>query len=367
MLSKISVLDSKIDLLDTQIDSSCAPTPISSATTITASGPYCLAQDIQGTITINADKVTLDLNCFEISNASYGVVITNDHSDVTIKNGTIGGGSTTSQVGISVASGCARISIKNVTIVDCELVALDFSGSASSSIETIDIVNSCIENSGIGLQTDNVLSGLIKYCCISQNITGIFLNKSEKIVIGECSSFSNERAGFELKLSSNNRFNGCRAFDNGEIGSDNAFGFIASDGSNNTFQNCHVQNTKTNATSGSKMAAGFALIGTEQKSVIADCSCKKTQAVSGGSSQAKIFGIYIAGTAQKCVVRNALISGTTGGAGGIGCEADGSANLIISNIGYENDTNFGTGVTNVHSSGLAVDPKALDNLFFPPL
>ncbi len=366
--SKICVLDSKIDLLDMQIGPCCCATPIDSATTITASGPYCLAQDIQGTITIDADNVMLDLNCYAITNASYGIVINDNYSDITMQNGTVGGGTSTTQVGISVGSGCSRISMKDINVVDCELVAMDFSGISSSPIKTIDITRCCIENSGMGIQTDNVQGGLIRQCSMSYNITGMYFDESEKLVVEDCHSFANERAGFELKISSNNFFRNCKAIKNGETGSDNGFGFVASDGFCNTFQNCLAQDTKTNLTGVSKMAVGFALTGTEQQSTIVDCTSKKTQAIAtGGSSLAKSFGVYLEGTTQKCVVRDSLMTGTTGDVGGIGCEADGSANLIIRNIGYDNDTNFGSSITNVHTGGLGTEPKALDNLSFPPL
>src|SRR5438105_402163 len=44
----------------------CAPTPISQATTIKKSGSYCLTRDIKGTIIIAADDVKLDLNGHEV-------------------------------------------------------------------------------------------------------------------------------------------------------------------------------------------------------------------------------------------------------------------------------------------------------------
>lgn len=365
--SSIDVLDSKIDLLDSKIDlldsqSCCESTVIMGTTTITASGPYCLTQDIQGTITINADNVTLDLNCYSLTDASYGIIINNNRSDVSIKNGTVGGGTTANQIGISVGSGCSRIAVKNVAVVGCELVALDFGGTNSSPIKTIDIDRCRVEKSEIGLQIDNVQGGLIKQCAMSFNLIGIYFDESETLIVDNCSSFNNEGAGFELKLSSNNCFRNCKAIKNGEIGSDNAFGFVSSNGSCNMFQGCIAQDTKANSTSSSKMAAGFALIGTEQKSIISHCTSKSTTAAAGGSSQAKSFGIYLEGTTQGCIIRDSLISGTTGDAGGVGCDADENDNLIIRNIGYENDTNFGSNITNVHTSGLGTDPKGLDNI-----
>ncbi len=365
--SKIDVLDSKIDLLD--VDCSCAATPITSSITIIASGSYCLSQDITGVITIDADNVTVDLNRYAVVDGSNGIVLNNNHSDILIMNGTVGGGSSATQVGISVGSGCARIALRNLNVIDCELVAVDLGGINSAPIKSIDVDRCFIESSGMGLQMDNVQGGRVRQCSMSFNITGFSVDDTKKLVVEDCCSFANERAGFELQTSSNNHFENCKAIKNGETGSDNAFGFIATSGSCNTFIGCIAEDTSTNSVSASKMAAGFAFTGTEKRSVFVDCISKRTQAVAtGGGSQAKSFGVYLeAGTTQKCIVRDNLISGTTGDAGGVGCEADGSAHLIIRNIGYENDTNFGTSITNVHTGGLGVDSKALDNLSFPPL
>lgn len=76
----------------------CAPTPITSITTISTPGTYCLANDLSGTttlITISSSSVVLDLNG-HILNAQGGANgIGFDgvfgRSDVTIKNGTIDG------------------------------------------------------------------------------------------------------------------------------------------------------------------------------------------------------------------------------------------------------------------------------------
>ena len=72
MCDELSIIDSKIDvLLD---DESCALTPITAdANIISQSGSYCLANPINGTITISANDVTLDLNGYTITPASLMV------------------------------------------------------------------------------------------------------------------------------------------------------------------------------------------------------------------------------------------------------------------------------------------------------
>ena len=377
LLSKICVLDSKIDSIDTQIDSECKSTSISSATTIKISGSYCLANDItDGSIIIDADNVAFDLNCFKISDASYGIVINSDHSDITINNGKIGGGIIATQFGISIAKGCARISIKNVTIVDCEYMALAFAGVDSFSIKTIDVVDVRIENSGVGLMIQNVSGGFIKNCCMLDNIAGLVIDKAREIIVSDCRTFGSTQSGFELRQSSNNSVCNCKSFDNGGVGGVDVFAFVSKNGSNNIFQYCFAQDTKSNNMSVSKKVAGFALIGTEQKSVITDCLCKQVREIDNDgilllegvaipmSSNLRTFGIFVDDSAQKCVVRDTFISGVFGGNGSSGgCIADGSNNLIIRNIGYGNGHNdFDLRITNVYFGGLAGDPNALDNL-----
>ncbi len=70
----------------------CAPTPISHATTITKSGSYCLTRNIEGTIVIAADDVRLDLNGHEVDAEGnpYAISII-DVKDVAVFNGSVSG------------------------------------------------------------------------------------------------------------------------------------------------------------------------------------------------------------------------------------------------------------------------------------
>ncbi|MGE0206559.1 MAG: right-handed parallel beta-helix repeat-containing protein [Candidatus Babeliales bacterium] len=90
-------------------------TQITTPTTITNPGYYCLNNDIVGTITINSDRVILDLNGFEISGTTDHVIVV-EHTDIVIKNGIIRG-TTTGSSGISVTDGI-NITIENINFTD---------------------------------------------------------------------------------------------------------------------------------------------------------------------------------------------------------------------------------------------------------
>ena len=71
------------------------------------------------------------------------------------------------------------------------------------------------------------------------------------------------------------------------------------------------------------------------------------------------YGVYVDATVSQCLVDSNKVCNTTGGTGIIG---DSDNNVFIKNIAYQNDTNYSSGVTNVFTEGLAVDPKLTDNI-----
>lgn len=64
--------------------------------------------------------------------------------------------------------------------------------------------------------------------------------------------------------------------------------------------------------------------------------------------------VYASGISDtsKCIVKNNEATNCTGGIGGVGIEGSSSKNLIIRNITYGNDTNFGFGVSNIYTDRL---------------
>jgi hypothetical protein len=78
--SKSEVISSKIDT----ISDGCALTPITAPTTITLPRciPYCLANNIDGTITIDVPNVFFDLNGHTIQNSTNGIIVNGDRATI---------------------------------------------------------------------------------------------------------------------------------------------------------------------------------------------------------------------------------------------------------------------------------------------
>lgn len=97
----------------TQKEGSCESLSISAPTTIISPGSYCLANNITGTITINANDVVIDLNDCTIFN---GQIIVLGRNNVCIRNGALenaGVGPTA----ISIMN-CSNVILKNLIIIN---------------------------------------------------------------------------------------------------------------------------------------------------------------------------------------------------------------------------------------------------------
>lgn len=183
----------------------CTLTPILAPTTIAASGSYCLADNITGSIIIEADNVSLDLNGHTIA----GNVIINDSNYVKVKGGIISGSTT----GIELNGG-TEIIYENIMINDCAI------GMAISDADTVQVTdcaihtaeqgiaisnsNSCfferiiveeISNSSdaaVGIACTSSSSILFKRCTIhevvgvGQDAIGLSLNQANQVVAVEC-------------------------------------------------------------------------------------------------------------------------------------------------------------------------------------
>jgi hypothetical protein len=88
----------------------CEATPITTDTTISAPGTYCLANDIVGDITIASDRVTLDLNGHIVN----GLVSIGANALIRVKNGFI----TTGVSGITI-NGALSVVLEDIDIYEC--------------------------------------------------------------------------------------------------------------------------------------------------------------------------------------------------------------------------------------------------------
>ncbi len=88
-------------------------------TTITMPGYYTLSKDIQGTLTIAASKVQLDLKGHSISSGFNNIEIFNE-KDITIQNGTI---ENAINDGIFIDT-CTNLTIKDINFLEVLMVLL---------------------------------------------------------------------------------------------------------------------------------------------------------------------------------------------------------------------------------------------------
>lgn len=86
--------------------------PLSEPGSITEAGGYYLTEDIVGTINVNADNVSLDLNGFTITPVTGGAIRVSNRDRVRIFNGTIAGGT---------GAGIAGSPVGSITVSDLRL------------------------------------------------------------------------------------------------------------------------------------------------------------------------------------------------------------------------------------------------------
>jgi len=270
LLSKI-----EMDISEIECDGAPKGNVITGPTfSITEGGLYVLTANTDSCVTINADKVTIDMCGFTLFCDSEDAVIEilTGNKNIEIKNGKIEGDLTTD--GILTNSLCKLVNIENIKILSC--------------------------NNGINFNGQN---GEIK-CCEVANCTftecnkGAHLNHAKKCVFERCKACCCVLAGFELFFSDFNRFYKCEAIEteNDDLDLD-AIGFSSFAGRGNLFKECVAEGTrKTESNFGTK-AVGFLLTGTEgvdgmeRETKIIDCIANSTEVNLTGSGCA--YGIKL--------------------------------------------------------------------------
>ena len=122
--------------------------PIYRATVVTETGSYFLSRDVPATsdaVRIEADRVTLDLGGHTIEMGATGsaVVVGSAVKDVTIKNGTIHGG--THGIVFSSIGSRARLRIENVRIVGPSGYGIYVGGAESLEVRGTQIVDAGLD------------------------------------------------------------------------------------------------------------------------------------------------------------------------------------------------------------------------------
>jgi hypothetical protein len=215
---------------------------ISTPTTITIPGCYCLSADILGSIIIDADRVILDLNNHQVSGAGNNIDIANNRTDIFIKNGYI---TTATGNGINVGPNAVNVQLKNISFIDNN-VGVFLNGLNNFEIECVKIEN-CIfrGNTTSAIDGNFVRNSTIENVVCKENI-GTFVIQ---ILNGENVSFNtvkvNENlttAPINIQLSSNITFFNCQVNNNASIGNLNG---INLDSNNNVKFNACTINTNT--------------------------------------------------------------------------------------------------------------------------
>ncbi len=216
----------------------CDATPITASQTITMPGSYCLANDIDGNLWIEAPYVTLDLDGHTISGGANGIVIGCAAHDCTVRNGRITGAG---YAGI-IVRGC------NCRISDLELI---------------------------------------------ENYIGAFLSKLKATAVTNCRAIDSTWAGFSFMEVQTTKVTQCQAVHTSST--DRSFGFISQHGAENVFDACLAQNTQATLLDGSTYIAGFQLWDGEARSQIKTCIIDQTisSTQTGGNNKHKAYGIYL--------------------------------------------------------------------------
>ncbi len=168
IITTLDVVESKVCLL-----TECEPTPITAPGTISASGTYCLANDIPGTITISANDVVLDLNGYRINPLInlVSIILSAGINRIVIMNGHING-----IVGISISSGTvSTVHLINVN-TDPIIVA------AGATVRNMFICDSLVRS------TANITPGIDIIGIDSPQSRNIFIENS--VIFAGC-SFAN--------------------------------------------------------------------------------------------------------------------------------------------------------------------------------
>lgn len=277
-----SQLLSDIDIITNEIGNifsggnSCAATSIKQVnvpTTLSASGSYCLAEDISlagQLFTISASNVILDLNNHKITNASTSNVVNvvGPVDTITIKNGvieqTVDGGTS-----INATTGAVNLTLENLIIKSRNGLAVDLAG---------------------------VTNGLISDCIFTSCQRGIRMTNCSNIACNDTQARDCSLKGFELITSTTCEFQNCKAIGTGvgntQTSNQIIAGFYSSRGSANIFENCIANGTQgLSVTDFDSVVAGFMLTSTESCTKI--INCESSNATVGANSYTTPYGILL--------------------------------------------------------------------------
>lgn len=272
-----SDLDATISLLE-QLEG-CISIPITTPTTITTQGIYCLNNNITGPIVVQANDVLVNLNNYVVTG---NMSIAASQARVTIENGVVNNNGAQGNA-ILVNAGATDIMLANLYA----------------------------KNAQVGIHCSQVSNTFIRHCSLTQNTTGIELDSSTEVTIDNCVAFANTHAGFDLVTSSScvllNSKADATGKGNNNVLNNTVVGFSASNGHSNIFERCIANGTQALSTTDfNSVVAGFALRGTEQDSKIIECEAANTTVAAAGVTVP--YGILLQQTINSSLLTTAFVA-----------------------------------------------------------
>jgi len=239
---------------------------ILASTTITSPGYYLLGDTFEGSITIDSDDVTLNLNQFQLydnTGTTTLITIENDTNNIFIKNGSLkGSGDTSSASGIYINPGACGVNVDNLCISDVQNgILLD------------------------GIQTNSIENCQATNCFFTYCQKAVVLNYAQSCVFKSCEALKCKESGFELYHSSLNKCIDCEVL---EIKNDDPdtsiFGFASTNGKGNLFLNDIVDGLSKITSSNMTNATGFFLGDNELESQIVNSLANQIECLGNGDS-----------------------------------------------------------------------------------
>jgi hypothetical protein len=233
--------------------------------TITNEGMYCLAESVVGTITIDADKVALDLSGRSIGQADIAINVLG-HSDITIRNGMI---ESVTDKGIAIDNSA------NIMLQDLIFSRNDVGTFITTS--SCIIIDHCIftehtapalllQNTTIGHITDVVFQqnygSAVMQLCKSNNVTC----KNIEIVENTNTDTAVNTGGIIAESMGNSSFIDCKV-NNNTTASLSVYGAFLFD----SCCNMYVHNCTANSNESTVMCAGFMVMGNTKNVIIDSC------------------------------------------------------------------------------------------------
>lgn len=309
----------------------CSALPVTAPIIISTPGFYCLAADGTGSIIINADNVTLDLNNHTLSGGGLGFgsgIVINAGSNRIIKNGKIRNFDT----GISCTDSINTF-ITGVALDTCFTQAVLATNCSSSNFEDIsarNITGIALQFSGLNNQTNSMKSITVAQAEQGFVLASFFNGLLQDCEVLDCASSiaaGTTFNGFVINEGSSNQFVQCTVKN---FSSSRSRGFAFNDAANITLKQCSVKNIITTALSLLEVI-GFDCTASSTNIQLFECSVVSAQS-SGESTGYVLEGSTI--TAQACLAENCVSTTTNAGNG---FEISGSDISLTQCQAFEND------------------------------